>query len=152
MHDNTSRTGFGERIFAGSIGIIFAGQFLMALRYPSDPRLFPLIVSAAGFILAVTLVLGPGLHDHILGAPETAPRRQFALALAVSPAYGLGLWILGYWIATIITIPAIAWILGYRNKLILTFVTACVAVALGALFPLLDVPLPKSLLPELVRL
>lgn len=146
MSDNMVRPGVGERIFAAATGVVFAGQFLLALRYPSDPRLFPEIVSAAGFILAATLIIGPGLHDRILGAPEPIPRRQLVLALAVSPAYGLGLWVLGYWIASLITIPAIAWLLGYRNKPMLALVTAGAAVALGVLFPLLDVPLPKGIL------
>lgn len=152
MHDKTTPSGAGERIFAGAIAVVFAGQFLMALRYPADPRLFPLIVSAAGFLMAVVLVCGPGLHDRILGAPEPVPRNKLLLALAVSPAYGLGLWVLGYWVATLIAIPVIAWLLGYRNKPMLALVTGCVTVALGVLFPLLDVPLPKGLLPALFGL
>jgi hypothetical protein len=152
MSDNNLSARVGERIFAGAIGLVFAGQFMMALRYPPDPQLFPLIVAAAGFILAGLLVLGVGLHDHAIGAPEPVPRDKLVLTLAVSPVYGAALWILGYWIATIITVPAIAWLLGYRNKTILAAVTIGVALALGVLFPLLGVYLPVGLLPELVGL
>ncbi|MGH6725428.1 MAG: tripartite tricarboxylate transporter TctB family protein [Pseudolabrys sp.] len=150
MNDRLSKGGVGERVFAGAIGIVFAGQFLMALRYPPDPRLFPLIVSAAGFLLAVVMLFGPGLHDRDLGAPESLTRRSLILILAVSPAYGVALWLFGYWISTIIAIPLIAWMLGYRRRSMLAIVTAAVAVALGVLFPLLEVPLPVGLLPAMI--
>jgi hypothetical protein len=150
MSERVSQDGLGERIFAGAVGLIFAGQFLMALKYPSDPRLFPLIVSAAGFMLSVALALGVGLHDHLLGPPEVLPKARLTLTLAVSPIYAFGLWFLGYWIATIIAIPTIAWLLGYRNKPILVLVTFGVALALGVIFPLLDVPLPVGFLRELI--
>lgn len=150
MSDRVSRDGVGERIFAGAIGVIFTAQFLMALRYPSDPRLFPLIVSAAGILLAVALVLGVGLHDRHLGRPEALPARHLTLTLVVSPAYALGLWVLGYWMATVIAIPLVAWLLGYRKKQTIALVTIGVTVTLGVLFPLLDVPLPLGLLPRLI--
>jgi|SRR6185437_7953172 len=150
MSDRTSRNGVGERIFAGAIGIIFAGQFLMALRYPSDPRLFPLIISAAGFLLTVALVLGLGLHDRHLGRPEPLPAGRLTLTLVVSPVYALGLWFLGYWVSTLIAIPLVAWLLGYRKRQTIAIVTLVVTVLLGVLFPLLDVPLPLGLLPRLV--
>ena len=146
MNNNSERIGSGERIFSFCTGAVFAAQFLMALRYPTDPRLFPLIVSGAGLFISVLLAFGAGLHDRLLGPPEPVSMNKLVLTLGVSPAYGLGLWVLGYWIATLITIPAIAWLLGYRHKAMLALVTACVAVALGVLFPLLDVPLPKGLL------
>lgn len=151
MNDRLSRGGVGERVFAGAIGIVFAGQFLMALRYPPDPRLFPLIVSAIGFLLAIAMLFGPGLHDRELGAPELLSRFSVILTLAVSPAYGVALWLFGYWISTIIAIPLIAWMLGYRRRSILAIVTVGVAVSLGVLFPLLDVPLPVGLLPAAIR-
>jgi hypothetical protein len=143
----------GQRIFAGVVGIVFAGQFLMALRYPSDPRLFPLIISAAGFLLAVALVFGLGLHaDDEESAAHTKRPPQFLLTLVVAPIYAFALWLFGYWTASILAIPIVAWKLGYRRKLPLAIATFVVTVLLGVLFPLLEVPLPKGLLPSLMGL
>jgi hypothetical protein len=152
MDDHQERTavGLGERVFAGAIGIIFLGQFCMALRYPSDPRLFPLIVAVAGGALAVSLVAGFGLHDATLGPPKKLPRASLLLTLGVSPAYGFCLWVFGYWIATLVAIPVVSMLLGYRKRTVLVLVTAGVTAALGIVFPLLAVPLPKGMLPAML--
>jgi putative tricarboxylic transport membrane protein len=140
------RGGFGERVFAAVIGIVFAGQFILALRYPPDPRLFPLIIAGIGCVLTVLLVIGLGLHDAEHGAPARLARGKLILTLAVSPAYGLSLWLLGYWISTLIAIPLVAWQLGYRNRTVLALVTVGIALALGLTFPLVNVPLPRGFL------
>lgn len=151
MDDQVRATvGLGERVFAGAIGIVFLGQFCMALRYPADPRLFPLMVAVAGGALAVALLAGFGLHDATLGPPEKLPRASLALTLSVSPVYGFCLWLFGYWIATLVAIPVISMLLGYRNLKILLLVTAGVTAALGIIFPLLAVPLPKGMLPAML--
>jgi hypothetical protein len=146
MDNQEWSVGFGERLFACAIGFLFLAQFCMALRYPSDPRLFPLIVAIAGGALTVALLAGFGLHDATLGRPEKLPRARLALTLSVSPAYAFSLWIFGYWIATLIAIPLVSTLLGYRKRKALFWVTAATTSALGIIFPLLDVPLPKGML------
>jgi Tripartite tricarboxylate transporter TctB family len=146
MSEKTSRAGVGERVFAGAIGLVFLVQFLMALRYPSDPRLFPLIVAGVGVLLSVAIVFGVGLHYADTDSPEPLSKPDLILALVVSPAYGFVLWLLGYWIASGIAIPLLAWLLGYRNRSVLMTSTISVVVVLGVLFPLLDVPLPSGFL------
>lgn len=141
--------GVGERVFAGVLGLVFAAQFLMALRYPPDPRLFPLIVSAVGVVLASALVFGAGLHDRFLGTPERLPPGRLILAIVAAPLFALGLWLFGYWIATIIAIPAVAFLLGYRRWHQVALVTVGITIALGVLFPLLNVPLPVGFVPHL---
>lgn len=143
------RAGRGERLFAASLGLIFAVQFGLALRYPSDPRLFPLIVSAVGVLLAAAVALGFGLGgERAEEAADDAPPgpAPSLLALIAPPAYALALWLIGYWAATIIAIPLLAWRLQYRNVVVLALVTTGVAVAIGVLFPLVHVPLPPGLL------
>jgi hypothetical protein len=61
----------------------------------------------------------------------------------------LGLWLFGYWIATIIAIPAVAFLLGYRRWHQVALVTVGITIALGVLFPLLNVPLPVGFVPHL---
>ena len=146
-----AKGGIGERIFAGALGLVFVGQFLLALRYPPEPRLFPLIVAVAGGALTLALASGRGLHDHQLGAAEKLPRARFLLTLAVSPAYALALWLFGYWVATLAAIPLIAIQLGYRNKRNLALVTVLTSLVLGIIFPMLEVPLPKGLLASMLR-
>ena len=58
------------------------------------------------------------------------------------------MFLLGYWIATLGAVPIIAWLLGYRQKKTLAIVTAGLAVALGVIFPLLGIALPRGLLFE----
>ncbi len=146
MSEKTSRAVIGERVFAGAIGLVFLAQFLMALRYPSDPRLFPLIVAGVGVLLSVAIVFGVGLHYADTDSPEPLSKPDLILALVVSPAYGFALWLFGYWIASGLAIPLLAWLLGYRNRSVLMTATMSVVVVLGVLFPLLDVPLPSGFL------
>jgi Tripartite tricarboxylate transporter TctB family len=149
-----TRQGRGERIFAALIGAVFVLQFALALRYPADPRLFPLIVSAIGAALALAVVLGFGLGGEAHGAEEEVPatveagtrRAPFLLALTAPPAYGAALWLFGYWIATPVTIPVVAWLLGYRRVAVIAAVTSGVTLAIGILFPLVHVPLPAGLI------
>ena len=148
MEKTSPRAGVGERIFAAAIGAIFAVQFILALNYPPEPRLFPLIVAVAGMLFSIALLSGIGLHDRELGAPEPIARGKLALTLAVSPVYGVALFVVGYWIATLAAVPTVAWLLGYRNARTLAIVTVSLAVVLGVLFPLLGVGLPRGLLVE----
>jgi hypothetical protein len=148
MEQAGPRPGVGERVFAAIIGAIFAVQFVMALGYPPEPRLFPLIVAVAGMLFSVALLAGIGLHDLEMGPPEPIARGKLALTLAVSPLYGIALFFVGYWIATLAAVPTVAWLLGYRNARTLAIVTISLAVVLGVLFPLLGVGLPRGLLVE----
>ena len=148
MQQRTVEGGLGERIFAGVVGFIFLGQFFLALHYPPDPRLFPLIIAVIGMALCIALLAGMGLHDRELGSPERLPRASLVLTLLVSPVYGAVLWLFGYWLATLVAIPLIAMLLGYRSRGKLFLVSVATTIALGVLFPLLDVPLPVGLLPE----
>jgi hypothetical protein len=56
----------------------------------------------------------------------------------------------GYWIATLVAIPVVSMLLGYRKRTVLVLVTAGVTAALGIVFPLLAVPLPKGMLPAML--
>ena len=147
MHKNAMpRRALGGRVFAAVIGVFFAVQFVLALGYPSDPRLFPLIVSTTGFFLAVALVAGFGFGEEEDDPVTPAGRRQLMLAVLSPPAFALGLWLIGFWLATLVAVPSIAWLLGYRNKAVIGAVTIGLMVSIGVLFPLVHVALPAGLL------
>lgn len=147
MPENATHSAGGGRLFAALIGIFFGVQFVLALGYPSDPRLFPLIVSAIGFFLAMALTLGFGFDEQDGEPTQQRPgRRQLELAILAPPAFGFGLWLLGFWLATLVAIPAIAYLLGYRNRAVIAAVTVGVALSIGVLFPLVHVPLPHGLI------
>jgi hypothetical protein len=146
MPENATHSTGGGRLFAALIAIFFAVQFVLALGYPSDPRLFPLIVSAIGFVLAMALTLGFGFGEQDGEPTQRAGRRQLELAILAPPAFGFGLWLLGFWLATLVAIPSIAWLLGYRNRTVIAAVTVGVALSIGVLFPLVHVSLPHGLI------
>ncbi len=138
----------GERIFVAVIGFVFVVQFILALSYPSDPRLFPLLVTGVGILIAVAMEFGFGLGKPASEEPGALPPRLLAMALLAPPLYALCLWALGFWIATLAAIPIIAWLLDYRKRLILLLVTVGMALAIGVTFPLVNVVLPTGALFE----
>lgn len=146
MTEKSGRRSRGERIFVAVIGLVFAFQFATALSYPPDPRLFPLIVAGAGMLLAGSMEFGIGLGDDVTEEPGAMSWRMLSLALVTPPLYALGLWLLGFWIATIIAIPTVAMLLGYRRPIVMALVTAGITLAIGLLFPLANVGLPKAAL------
>lgn len=146
MTERPSRRSRGERIFTAVIGFVFAFQFAIALSYPPDPRLFPLIVAGAGMLLAGAMEFGLGLGEETGEKLDSMSRRLLTLALVTPPLYALALWLVGYWVATIVAIPAIAVLLGYRRPIVIALVTAGVALAIGLLLPLVNVGLPKAAL------
>ena len=134
----------GERIFVAVIGVIFATQFVLALRYPSDPRLFPMLIAGAGALLAVAMECGVGLGGSAAAMHVPSARARLFLALVVPPFFAVMLWGLGFWIATLVAIPGIAWLLGYRRPLVIVLVTLAMAAAIGIVFPLVNVALPTG--------
>lgn len=146
MAQGQIRRSTGERIFVSIIGLLFGLQFVLALSYPPDARLFPLIVCGVGFLLAVAMEFGMGLGEAIGEKLSPMSRRLLALALLAPPLYAAALWLFGFWIATAIADPAIAYLLGYRRPLVLVLVTASMTLTIGVLFPLVNVALPKAAL------
>ena len=137
---------YGERVFTVAIGLIFLGQFCLAWSYPSDPRLFPMITACVGLILMAVILFQSRSRPLLLPVADRETRRRTVLALVAPPLFGLALWALGFWIVSIITIPLLSWLLGYRNRAGIAIGTAGVVLAVGLLFPLVNVALPRSAL------
>jgi hypothetical protein len=136
---------YGERIFVGAIGLVFVLELGLAIPYPTDARLFPLLIAVVGILLACAALIGMRA-SKALKAPETIAAAKLALVLGVPPLYGLALWALGFWIATAVTIPALSILLGYRRYVLIALVTVGMALAIGLLFPIVNIAVPKSAL------
>jgi hypothetical protein len=145
MAQQNRHSALGERIFVGVIGLVFAIQFVLAMSYPADPRLFPLIVAAIGVGLAVATQIR-GREKKPPKTPEPIAPRRLALALIVPPLYGIVLWALGFWVATILAIPALSLLLGYRRYFLILLVTAGMTLAVGLLFPVVNITVPQPAL------
>jgi hypothetical protein len=145
MSQQHRHSALGERIFVGVIGLVFAIQFCLAMSYPADPRLFPLIVAAIGVGLAVATQIRRR-EKKATQTPEPIAPRRLALALIVPPLYGIVLWALGFWVATILAIPALSLLLGYRRYFLILLVTAGMTLAVGLLFPLVNITVPQPAL------
>jgi hypothetical protein len=145
MSEENGHSGYGELIFVGSIGLVFLIEFGLSLSYPSDPRLFPLLIAVVGMLLAVATQVGLRGRKKSL-RPESVAAKKLIWILVVPPVYGLALWALGFWIATIVTIPVLSVMLGYRRYALIAMVTLVMALAVGLLFPVVHIAVPKSAL------
>jgi Tripartite tricarboxylate transporter TctB family len=145
MSQKNRHSTYGELIFVGVIGLVFALQFVLAMSYPADPRLFPVIIAVIGIVLAFATQVGMRGRKSSK-TPEPIAATKLALVLVVPPLYGIVLWAFGFWIATILTIPALSVLLGYRRYFLILLVTVGMALAVGLLFPVVNIAVPKSAL------
>ena len=145
MSQENRHSTYGELIFVGVIALVFVLQFGMAISYPADPRLFPLIIAFFGILLAFATQIGVRGRKSSK-APEPIAAAKLAMVLVVPPLYGAALSALGFWIATILAIPAISVLLGYRRYFLILLITVGMALAVGLLFPIVNIAVPKSAL------
>jgi hypothetical protein len=128
---------------ASALGAYFAYQLVAASRYPPEPALFPRIVGAAGVVLAVAVV-ARALTQR--AASDGLEFRRAALAVAVPIGFGLALWLLGYWVASLAALVAFPLLLGFRRLGVLIATSAGVTLLFGVLLAYLQVRLPRGLL------
>ena len=67
MSQENRHSTYGELIFVGVIALVFVLQLGMAISYPADPRLFPLIIAFFGILLAFATQIGEKLINYIHG-------------------------------------------------------------------------------------
>ena len=124
---------------------VFLYQFVAALSYPPEPRLFPFYVCGIGFLLSLAILVAavtPRLAHPAKSEP--APPRTLALAISSPIVYGIGLWLFGYWIASLAAVLAFPLLLGYRRIPTLIATTVVLIVGFGLILPLLSIHLPQG--------
>lgn len=124
--------------------LIFGGQFLLALGYPEEPRLFPLIVGAAGIAMSLALLFGFGHTEQARAATASSP---LPLVPVLAPVlFAAGLLILGFWVTLAVGIPVLVAALGERRPMVWTLATLTVIAMAWGMFRLIRADVPAGLL------
>ncbi|UTW12591.1 tripartite tricarboxylate transporter TctB family protein [Marinobacterium rhizophilum] len=115
----------------------------MGMSIAMDPGWYPwlLLVLAmlCGLGLIVSALVRRGVGSDI--ASGVRPGRMVAAMLAIS-LYVAGFWTFGYWVATLLFIPALSWGLGHRKPVEVALVTVVVTSLVWLVFTqLLLIPL-----------
>lgn len=107
-----------EALAAAAVIAAAAGLLLSAMQFPTDSRIFPMMVLGAlliaGILWLMRSLLAPGGANDGSGA-AVSNRRQLFGAAAVTAAYGVAVSLSSYFIPTVIYIPLMAFVLGNRN-------------------------------------
>lgn len=124
--------------------VIFGGQFLIALGYPEEPRLFPLIVGAVGVAMSLALLLGFGHTEQARAAAATSPLPLVPLLAPI--VFATGLLTLGFWVTLALGVPTLIATLGERRALILAIATLAVIAMTWGMFRLIRADVPAGML------
>lgn len=130
---------------AAALGAYFVYQLVAASRYPAEPALFPRVVGVAGVLLAVG-VAARALAEK--GETSRLELRHVVLAVGAPVGFGFGLWLLGYWVASLTALIALPLLLGFRRMGVLVATSAGVTLFFGVVLSYLQVRLPRGLLFE----
>ncbi|MBM9595412.1 tripartite tricarboxylate transporter TctB family protein [Roseitranquillus sediminis] len=138
------------------VAVVFAYLFVESTNFSAQSKRMPMWVT--GFAVALCLVWalqsGLALARHGAGEPlaqEEGELARLAGVVAAVVGYVLAIGYVGFFSATLVMMPLLAWSLGYRRWLTSLLVTAGFAIVLYAVFRLLlSVPLPPEALLELL--
>ncbi|MYL23773.1 hypothetical protein GLV89_08205 [Halomonas alkaliantarctica] len=134
-------------------GLCIAG-FFEATRYAGPSGYLPKTVMALGFFLALIWALQSALQWRKEGSASAQKRvdlPRLSMFIGLSIAYIVLIPLLGYFTATLLFIPTVTLLLGYRKKPVLFGAPVIFVTLLYLLFGLvLQVQLPDELLFQLV--
>jgi hypothetical protein len=132
------------RLITLALLLVFLTVVLVGSSYPSEARLFPTMVGIAGMAMAIAVFVlhgreaalesAPAAEELSVAPPETAgpTRGRVLLAVAAAPVYALLVWVVGFYVASLVALIVLPQCLDYRRVGILV-VIAVAAVALIAL-------------------
>jgi hypothetical protein len=140
--------------------LFFAGIIAFSFGLPFDARLFPVVIGSSGILLCVAIAV-EALRRHRSAAPQDVVRDddpaanatwpRYATALLAAPAFGLGFWLFGFFVASLVTMLLMPPLMGYTNRR-LTLIVGLVTVAfLAVFFPyLVGVNLPNGVVGDFI--
>lgn len=138
-----------ELIVASVVGALCAGGLVEAWGYSDQSSYMPIAVLAFAACMSLiwasqsALGLVRGRTDRL--AVEEPILARFAFIVGATVAYVLGVTWLGFFTSTLIMVPIMAAVLGYRHWTVsLTATVAFVAVLYGVFRLLLSIPLPEE--------
>lgn len=132
-----------EFVLIGLVLFVFIGNILFALHLPFDAKLFPTVIGCAGALLCFLIVIAEFRRWRTQAAsairnddPATHVEWQrYALALGSTPVFGLLLWLLGFFVASLAAMIAMPWLMGFRDRKVIALVTVVTIVILTLIFP-----------------
>lgn len=117
----------GETAVALAFVVVFGAFFLAAGGYSAEARLFPRIVASVGILAAAWIAVASflGLQAASESDDREGPDRLGYVIAFVGPfVYGALLWLVGYWIASLVALAGLMRILGERRRAVIVAVTA----------------------------
>jgi hypothetical protein len=143
----------GAALFSAVLFMVFATAFIQAGAYSPDAALFPRLISILAMVCA-----GFAFAQSIRRSTGSASERQMRaitwsdllISYAGPPLY-IGLMaLLGFWIASGIFLAGLLVMLGTRNPLIVSLITAGTLILIFIAFELaFSIPLPAGMLFDL---
>jgi len=131
------------------VAALFAFLFFEALSYRGRSSYVPSAATALGVVMCIFWIISTmRLSPEEGGAQLPVTRedlRLFAMIVFGGILYLLGFAWIGFFTSTIIVVPVLAAVLGYRNWTVLIFTTLGFVILLYGVFRLLlSVPLPRE--------
>ena len=138
-----------ELIAAGLFGALFGFLFTEGIGYSGRSAYVPAAASGIGFLMCClwalksVRVMATGQAESLDASGSEISR--FALIVASGAAYVAGFIWIGFFTSTLIVVPVLAALLGYRNWKVLVVTTIGFVILLYGVFRLLlSVPLPPE--------
>lgn len=138
-----------ELVSALAVGLVFAAGLVVAMGYRGHSAYLPVASTGLATLLCVIWAL------QSVRAMMAAPSKQFGVSagelgrfaqiVLMAAAYVLVTTWAGFFTATFIMVPGMAFVLGYRHPRMAFLVTAIFAAVLYGVFRLLlSIPLPRE--------
>ena len=143
-----------ELAAAGVFAALFAFLFFEGIGYSGRSAYMPTAATGIGLLMCCfwalksVRMLAAGQAEHF--DVKVSDGLRFALILAAGSIYVIGFIWLGFFTSTVIMVPAVAWVLGYREPKVIALTTLGFTFVLYVVFRLLlAIPLPREALPAL---
>jgi hypothetical protein len=141
----------GDAAMTAALLMVFAVMVGEASRYPRDSRLFPVMVGIAGLALAALLLLRMAQGAVAKPSGEDVEEADFVpaaplwAAVLAAPLFGLVMWVVGFWAATVICTFFGPAVMGYRRLRVRIGLTIGTLAVMVVLFPvMLNLPMPRG--------
>lgn len=139
----------GAAIFSAVLFMVFAAAFVDAGTFSPDAALFPRLISVVAMVCAA-FAFAQSIRRPTGGVGEAQTRavtwRDLLISYAGPPLYVGLMVLLGFWIASAVFLAGLLLLLGTRNPLIVSLITAGTLVLIYVAFELaFSIPLPEGM-------
>ncbi len=136
-----------DRIASVIFFVVTTFLFIHADSFPEEAAFYPRMVIGLMIVLSVLMFVKSWLKSGRSQKfePFFIHHKRFVLSALMALGYIAGVQYLGYYSASLIFIPAAAWALGYRNRLVMAGTTVCYLLFIFVVFDqLFDRPLTQE--------